>query len=164
MPRDPSTTHGSGRPPRRARRIHEEDPGKLAEIARCPSCQASYRNGRWTWESAPADAYGLTCPACERIQSDHPAGLLRAEGEFAWEHRDELVAMIRHVAESESAEHPLNRIMAVQEQDRGLVVTTTDGRLVMSLGRALVSAYDGRLEHPPTRAEQDDLLRVRWAR
>lgn len=47
--RDPN--HPAANAPRTTRRIHEEGPGKLPELAGCPRCNASYRNGRWTWET-----------------------------------------------------------------------------------------------------------------
>lgn len=164
MRRRTSPPHESAGSPRPSRRIHAEVHGKLPELAHCESCDASYRNGRWTWEPAPADSYPATCPACERAQSQHPAGVLRAEGGFAVAHRDELAAMLRNVAESESAEHPLNRIMDIETSDLGLVITTTSARLAVSLGRALARAYGGSLDQPGTSAEQDALVRVGWVR
>ena len=92
MTRQRSTPHPASQVPRRSRRIHEEGPDKLPEIAACPECQASYRKGRWTWKSAPADAYSHRCPACERIADDYPAGVVELDGGFIAAHRDELVA------------------------------------------------------------------------
>ena len=38
------------------------------------------------------------------------------------------------------------------------------GKLAQSLGRALHKAYAGGLEHPPTTADTENLVRVRWLR
>lgn len=167
MARKRSKTHAAARNPRPARRIHEEAPGragKLPEMAGCPDCGASYRNGRWTWEEPPAGSYEHVCPACERIAGGYPAGVLHVDGGFVASHRDELVALVRHIEERERAEHPLKRIMAVTDEGSGLAVTVTDAKLAQTFGRALRSAYEGRLEHPPTTSDKENLVRVRWTR
>ena len=164
MRRQRSSTHPAAGQPRPARRIHEEVQGKLPEPAACPRCGASYRNGRWTWQSATADAASHVCPACERIESDYPAGVVHVEGGFAAAHREELVGLIRGVEERERGEHPLKRVMAIVDEGDGFAVTVTDGKLAESMGSALKSAYEGELERPPTTSEKGNLVRVRWAR
>ena len=164
MRRQRSSTHPAARSPRPSRRIHEEPEGKHPEPARCPECRASYRSGRWTWQSAPADAHELVCPACERIRTDYPAGVVHLAGGFVAAHRDELVGLVRNIEERERAEHPLKRIMAVADEEGGLAVTVTDAKLARSIGRALEQAYEGKLEEPPTTSDPDPLLRVRWTR
>ncbi len=164
MSRKRSKAHEAAATPRPPRRTHEEPPGKLREIAACPDCGASYREGRWTWKTAPADAYPHVCPACERIAKDHPEGVIHVQGAFVASHGDELIGLIRHVEERERTEHPLKRVMAIEEEEGGLVVTLTDGSLASSLGRALHKAYGGDLDQPGTSAEQDALVRIRWSR
>jgi NMD protein affecting ribosome stability and mRNA decay len=167
MRRKRSPTHSSSAAPRPLRRTPEPSGGdveKHPELAACPDCGASYREGRWTWEPAPADAYRKVCPACQRITDRYPAGELRAEGTFALTHRDELIRLMRHVEERERASHPLKRLIAIEETAQGFVAETTDAKLVQALGRALHKAYSGRLEQPPTSAERENLVRVRWVR
>jgi hypothetical protein len=147
-----------------ARRIHEESAGKLPEIAACPRCRASYRNGRWTWKTAPAGSYEYVCPACERIAGAYPAGTLHVEGDFVASHRDDLIGLIRNIEERERTQHPLKRIMAIADQGSGFVVTATDSKLVLTFGSALEKAYGGRLERPPTTSDKENLVRVRWTR
>jgi NMD protein affecting ribosome stability and mRNA decay len=168
MRRTRSTTHSAARQPRPARRVRDQAPGrargKLREIAGCPDCGASYREGRWTWRRAPNDAYQRVCPACERIAGRYPAGVLRAEGAFAASHRSELIALVRGVEERECAEHPLKRVMNIERTRSGFTAETTDGKLARTLGRALHKAYAGRLVQPRTTAEKANLVRVRWIR
>jgi len=168
MSRKRSKTHSAAGQPRPSRRIHEEAPGhaagKLPGIAGCPKCGASYRNGRWTWKEAPAGSYEQVCPACERVAADYPAGVLHVEGGFVAAHRQELLALVRNVEERERAEHPLKRIMAVADEGTGFAVTVTDGKLAQTFGRALHSAYEGHLQHPPTTSDTENLVRVRWTR
>lgn len=164
---DQSKATATGRP-RPARRIHDESPdqvsGKLAEIAACPKCGASYRNGRWTWKKAAIDAYEKVCPACDRIDTDYPAGVLHVGGGFATAHRRDLIGLIRNIEVRERDEHPLKRVMGIADEGAGFVVTTTDANLAQSLGRALVKAYDGQLEHPPTTSDKENVVRVHWTR
>jgi len=166
MPRKPSTTHPPARNPRPSRRIHEDRQGngKLPELACCPSCRASYRAGRWTWQTAPVDAYQRTCPACERIESGYPAGVLQVAGDFAVTHRDDLIGLIRNVEERERSTHPLKRVMAIADEGAGFSVSVTDAKLVDAMGRALKHAYAGHLEHPPTTSDKENLVRARWSR
>ena len=164
MRKKPSATHSAASTPRPARRIHEEVAGKLSEIACCPRCGSSYRSGRWTSEPAPADSYEHICPACERIEAAYPAGVLQLDGDFVASHRDDLISLIRNVEERERSTHPLKRIMAITEEGSHLVVTVTDAKLALALGRALESAYKGQLEHPPTTSDKENLVRVQWTR
>jgi len=164
MKRQRTPTHPASGEPRPPRRIHEEPAGKLPDVAGCPRCGISYRNGRWSAKQAPTGAYEHVCPACTRVASDDPAGVLHVGGAFVGEHRDELVALLRHVEERERKRHPLKRIMAIQDEDGGFVVTATDAKLVESFGRALHKAYEGTLEHPPTQAEPERFVRARWTR
>jgi hypothetical protein len=167
MSRERSKTHPSARQPRPSRRIHEPpegSKGKLPELAGCPECGASYRNGRWTWQKAPIGSYEHVCPACQRIADDYPAGVLHVEGDFAAAHRDELEGLLRNVEERERTNHPLKRIMAIADEGPGFTVSVTDGKLAQSLGRALESAYEGELELPPTTSDRENLVRVRWTR
>ena len=137
-------------------------PGKLPDPTACPRCRAMFRDGRWRWGSPPADAHRVTCPACRRIEDDYPAGTLTLSGDFAAEHRDEILGLARHVEEREKAEHPLKRIMAIRDAEDGIQVTTTDAKLVRSIGEAVYRAYEGEIDYRFTRDES--LLRVCWRR
>lgn len=159
-----STKPPAANTPRPSRRIPPETAGKLPELAGCPRCGASYRNGRWTWKTAPAGSYESVCPACERIKSNYPAGALRVTGDFATSHRDEVIRLLCNIEARERTEHPLKRIMAVTDEGAGFVVTTTDSKLAETFGRALKKTYEGRLDQPPTTNDKENLVRVEWAR
>lgn len=153
---------------RRDRLIREKkhDPyetrAKLPDPTACPDCGVMYRAGRWTRGAPTADAHAAVCPACQRIRDDYPAGILTLAGEFMLANREEILALAKHVAEREGAQHPLKRIMAVREEGDATVVTTTDAELARSIGSAIERAYQGEFaDHP---AGQEDLLRVSWKR
>src|SRR5437870_1953184 len=91
--------------------------GKYKEPTRCGTCGAVFRRGRWQWGVAPDDSALVSCPACQRIRDKLPAGLIALEGSFVAAHKDELVHLIRNEAKAESDEHPMHRIMNIEESN-----------------------------------------------
>lgn len=146
----PTQPIGAGDVGRYRDRIYDDpkhDPyqakGKYREPAACPDCGAVYMQGRWRWGAAAAGAAKLQCPACRRIADKMPAGTLVAEGTFVGAHVDELTRLLRHVAEHEAGDHPLNRIMALDFDGDVIKVTTTDTHLPQRMAEALHSAHQG---------------------
>jgi len=155
-------------PPRKNRllREHVHDTYKFkrkpSEPTVCPACRAVYFGGRWQWIAQPADAEAHTCPACHRIQDKYPAGSLTLSGEFLTTHRDEILNLARNTAEGAKAEHPLKRIIAIEDAAGSVVITTTDAHLARGIGEALYRAYSGDLDL--RYLDDSDLLRVTWTR
>lgn len=168
MRHERSKTHPARSQPRPARRIHDEHhdvyglPGKLTDPTVCSACGALYRDGRWTWVTAPAGSEEVTCPACRRIADGYPAGTLTVSGAFVAQHREELEHLIRNVEEREKSEHALKRIMVIEEEGDGFRVDTTDAKLARNIGTALHDAYRGTLALPPQ--QPGELARVKWQR
>lgn len=148
----------------RPERIHDtyKLTHKLAEPTVCKDCGAVYQQGRWQWAARPTGAQEVTCPACQRMRDHYPAGYVVIEGPYFTAHRTELMNLLRHREEREKAEHPLARIMAIEETAEGVVVTTTDLHLARDLGEALHHAHKGELDFHYNEDEQ--LLRVHWRR
>ncbi len=144
--------------------IHDpyQERGKLAEPAVCSNCGAVYHQGRWQWMMPPADALQTHCAACRRIQENMPAGYVSIEGTYAQSHHDELINLVRHLEQRQKAEHPMKRIMAIEEVDNTLLITTTDIHLARNIGDALEDAYKGELDFHYNKEEY--LLRIRWRR
>ncbi|MGZ8261536.1 MAG: BCAM0308 family protein [Methylotenera sp.] len=136
--------------------------GKLAEPTVCPQCGAVYHDGRWQWSEAAADAHQETCPACHRIHDNFPAGFVTLEGPFFNAHSEEIRHIIQNHAEHERTEHPLKRIMAIENQEGAMLVTTTDTHLARGIGEALRHAYQGdlKVDHVPG----ESTVRVHWSR
>jgi hypothetical protein len=135
---------------------------KLVEPSVCPDCGAVYQQGRWQWSAAPKNAHLARCTACLRIKENLPAGYVSLGGMFVQSHRDEILGLVRHLEAREKSEHPLQRIMAIADQDDGLLITTTDIHLASGIGRALQSAYHGELDFHYNKDEY--LLRMDWRR
>lgn len=136
--------------------------GKLPEPTVCPDCGAVHHKGRWQWLPRPDGAHEQPCPACHRIRDRFPAGYVTLAGDFLARHRDEILHLVRNHGQKAQTEHPLERIIAVEERDGGVLVTTTDIHLARSIGEALESAYQGTLEFHYN--EGENLLRVHWER
>lgn len=135
---------------------------KLHFPAVCPSCNAAYRDGRWTWGKPAPDAVAHKCPACARIEDDFPAGYVALRGRFLPAHKDEILNVVRAREERAKSEHPLQRIIAVQPTAEGVLVTTTDVHLARGIARAVHDAFKGELDLRYNKSE--NLLRATWTR
>src|SRR5208282_6015833 len=103
----------------RAQRDQIIDPykqtGKLHEPTVCPQCGAVYHEGRWQWLPHPEAALPSLCQACHRINDHFPAGIITMTGKLVGTHKDEIVHLLRHQEKAEKSEHPLNRIMEIDD-------------------------------------------------
>lgn len=135
---------------------------KLPEPTVCPECGAVFHGGHWQWLVKPVQAHEEMCPACKRTRDDFPAGFVTVGGAFFDAHRDELLHLVRNEEARAKSEHPLKRIMKIEAQDDGTLITTTDIHLARGIGEALHHAYQGELEYHYN--EQENMLRVVWQR
>jgi NMD protein affecting ribosome stability and mRNA decay len=90
----------------------------------CKRCGVVHHGGKWSWGKAAGETRAGLCPACERIRDHYPAGTIRLDKGLL-EFRDEIKHLIANVEELEKVEHPLERVMDIQESANGMVVTTT---------------------------------------
>jgi hypothetical protein len=124
---------------------------------------ASYQVMHGFKQQKAGDADVKAVPVSVTVTRDHfPAGYVSLAGEFFATHEQEILHLIQHREVQEKAEHPLQRIMAIEKTEHGTVVTTTDIHLARGIGEALHHAYQGELEfhHNP----EQNLLRVNWSR
>jgi NMD protein affecting ribosome stability and mRNA decay len=154
---------------RRDRLLQEmiHDPYKMkrkpVEPTICPECKALFYRGRWEWvDSWPADAREQTCQACRRIKDNYPAGVIELRGRFVAEHRTELIGLARHLEEKANAEHPLQRIMTIEESVDRMIIKTTDIHLPHRIADAVHKAYKGDLHQHYD--EEGYFVRVTWNR
>lgn len=164
-----SRVHGAG-----VLREERHDPyrpiGHLEDGTTCPDCHAQVRRGAWRWVAAPdlpqvahPEGRGRRCPACERIRVHDPAGLVTLEGDYVERHLPSLLSLVRHEAQRQTADHPMERLMTVEPiAGGGLQVSTTGLHLARALGHALERAHRGRLQ---TRYSPGELrVRIHWQR
>jgi len=127
----------------------------------CDRCSLVFHGGRWVRGAPPlADLASGLCPACERIRDRYPAGTLRLPAEFLAE-RAEVIGFLRNAARNESAEHPLERLMDVEDEpDGGLRVTTTGIHLARVIAHGLERRFHrrARIRYP----DEEHLMLVDW--
>lgn len=135
---------------------------KWHEPTACPDCGAVYHQGRWQWIPIPDQARSQRCPACARIHDHLPAGLLILEGDFYRQHQAEILNLVRNLASREKNQHPMERIMDIDESEKSARIQFTGIHLTRGIGEAIHHAYQGDLsiDH----GERDDQMRVRWVR
>ncbi|WP_431822572.1 BCAM0308 family protein [Burkholderia sp. F1] len=137
-------------------------PKRLKTATRCTTCGASYDDGRWTWHDAPVDAKAQQCPACKRTEDHAPAGELILSGAYLDRRRADILALLNHQADDETRQHPLERIMEIDDGDASLTVRTTGVHLLRRLGKAMLRAHHGKLTlHYP---DGEGMLRAEWIR
>lgn len=136
---------------------------KPAEPTVCPKCKAVFSGGRWQWlDAVPSDANKNLCPACQRIRDKAPAGYLTLSGNFFEAHREEIMNLVHNKEESEKAQHPMKRLMDVEDQKGGAIITFTDTHLPRGAGEAIEKAYEGKLDVHYTK--EANIVRVTWIR
>ena len=145
-------------------RIHDtyQVRAKLPEPTVCPECGVVYQKGRWTWKEAPEGANKAICPACRRIADQYPAGHIEIKGDFFADHRIEIINLMRNMEDKEKENHPMERIMAIEEQSDGALVTTTGIHLARGISTALSNAYCG--DTSIVYLDADNIVKVNWTR
>ena len=128
----------------------------------CPRCGLAFRKGRWVRAAVPPGAAQRHCPACRRTEENIPAGYITLGGDFFRARRADVLARVKHCEAEQSADHPLERIMRIEDGAHHTLVTTTSVHLARRIGHALRMAFKGDLNLSYNR--QDNLLRVRWSR
>jgi NMD protein affecting ribosome stability and mRNA decay len=133
---------------------------KLHEDTVCPQCGAVYHDGRWQWVARAKAAHEQLCAACRRINDKFPAGIVTLHGDFARERKTEMIRLARHQEDAEKNEHPLNRIMSIEEDAHGIVINTTDIHLPRRIGEAVKRTFHGEIT---AQFEEDGyFVRVDW--
>ncbi len=156
------------RPERLDRQLAEEhkDPyrpkTKLPEPTVCPQCSLVYHDGHWQSSARPDGAHESVCPACRRINDGFPAGYVTLESDFVKQHRDELVKLARTTEQRERDQHPLQRIMEINNDGNRIDITTTDIHVARRIGEAIHRAYEGNLDI--NYGPEDYVVRINWSR
>jgi len=135
---------------------------KLREPTVCPQCGLVFHDGRWQEMAQPPHAEEHVCPACHRTNDRFPAGYVTLQGDFVAGHHQELVKLARSTEAAEKGQHPLQRIMDINEEDGQITITTTDIHVARRIGEAVHRAYEGDLS--VNYGPEDYVVRVNWSR
>lgn len=135
---------------------------KLPEPTVCPDCNAIYHEGRWQWGEKPAKAHEARCPACQRINERVPVGFLTLGGDFFRKHKEEIINLVHNTEANEKAQHPLERIMDIEKQEDGVLITFTGAHVTRGVGEAVHHAYKGEFDFHYN--DEDKIVRVSWRR
>ena len=136
---------------------------KLSEPTVCPQCGAVWRDGRWIWvKEQSVGANEELCQACHRINDKYPAGELTLGGSFLKAHKDEILNLARNTQKIETEEHPLHRIISIDDKNDQTVITTTDIHLPRRIGQAVSNAYEGLFDF--NYDKEGYFIRATWRR
>jgi hypothetical protein len=107
-------------------------------------------------------AHEALCPAGQRVRDKYRAGFRSFHCGFLDQRNEEMVNLVRREEKAETTEHPLHRIMQIEEQADGILITTTDIHLPRRIGEALHRAYQGELDFHYVK--EGSILDVHWQR
>ncbi len=111
----------------------------------CSGCGLVHHMGRWYRGAPPLTEVRETlCPACTAIARRRPGGTVRIHGDLFAE-RDEIAGLIANAEAAESAEHPLERLIAFDSDPKGMRVTTTGIHLARRIAHGLRRRFHRRL-------------------
>lgn len=164
------TTNKSTHPPHQGRGDrtavkHRSDPYrtdlKLSEPTLCPICGLIFRSGRWQQGESSHSAVRHLCPACQRVRDKVPAAQLSLGGKFFIQHRKEIMRLIYNTEENERLEHPLERIMDINDFNGETTITFTGNHIAHRIGEAIHHAYQGQLDSHYI--DNESLMRLSWS-
>jgi NMD protein affecting ribosome stability and mRNA decay len=143
--------------------------GGNKESALCRKCGAIYRNKRWIIDEEEAKslkggktATTLTCPACQRMADNNPAGIVTFSGDYLMEHWNDILAIVQRVESVSRIKNPLGRIMEINQEEWVLTIATTEDKLAQKLGREVYKALKGELHYQWSHDQH--FVRVSWTR
>ena len=129
----------------------------------CERCGVVFTEGIFKWlDKVPKNAEKIICPACRRIEDKYEGGVVHLKGKFLAEHKEEILNLIKNVAEEEMIYRPLERIIEIKDSNDEIEITTTYEHLARRIGEAVNKAYKGslHLSYP----EGTKYIRVIWER
>jgi hypothetical protein len=126
--------------PYRARKKHSAN-------TKCPSCDLLFHKGVWKWAKAGSHQAlrWKLCPACLQIKHAYPGGVLKLSGSFLVGHHGDILRRIENLAKEIVKEHPLERIMKMEEKNGEIFIYATSEHLVARLGKAIRRDFKGEL-------------------
>ncbi|MCE9625957.1 MAG: hypothetical protein K8R69_10995 [Deltaproteobacteria bacterium] len=135
----------------------------------CGKCSAIYHNKHWFFDEkkletlrAEAANHQVLCPACHKIQDHFASGRVLMSGEFLREHREEILNLVKNAEKRAMGMNPLERIIEIANNGKGIEITTTHEKLAQRIGKSLYRAFSGTVDYQWARG--DKMARVSWCR
>ena len=137
---------------------------KYPSDTECPGCGLLFQDGLWKMAVVRPEhkLHHQLCPACLQTRDDYPGGVVTLGGSFLDVHREDILHRVRNVEKTVREEHPLQRIMRIEENPGQVIVVTTDPHLAVRIGKALRRDFGGELSL--TYAKDDKFATARWSR
>jgi len=137
---------------------------KYPSDTECPGCGLLFQDGVWKMAVVRPEhkLHHQLCPACLQTRDDYPGGILTLGGSFLDAHREDILHRVRNVEKLVREEHPLQRIMRIEENPGQVIVFTTDPHLAVRISKALRSDFGGELSL--NYAKEDQFATARWSR
>ena len=137
-------------------------------LAVCKICGAVYNDKHWTLKEdfhvdlADKEPVEITCPACRKIHDNFAEGYVILQGDFLFEHKEEILNLIKNKEARSMRINPLHRIIETKERGGRIELTTTTEKLAQMIGRVLKKTYGGTVEYKWSADVK--LARVIWSR
>ncbi|WP_298273103.1 BCAM0308 family protein [Geobacter sp.] len=139
------------------------------EVALCTKCGAAAWEKRWFFDEAEKAKLTavhavteITCPSCQRMKDNNPAGVVTFSGDYLLQHENLILNAIKNVEAKTRTKNPLARIMEIKQDGSVLTVNTTDEKLAEKLGREIYKSHHGKLNFQWS--EDESFVRVNWSR
>lgn len=138
----------------------------------CRVCQNIYHGKRWVIDEnlygslmkKPESVVLTVCPSCRKIESHYFEGVVKLSGDFLFEHKDEILNLIKNTEIRSDYINPQSKIedVEINEIDKTITLKTTSEELARRIGKNVNNAYNGNLKISFSR--DDRLVRVYWTR
>ncbi len=138
----------------------------------CRVCRNIYHNKRWVKDNdlferlmkKPEKVSYTVCPSCRKIETHYFEGIVELKGDFLFEHKDEILNLIKNTEKRADYINPLYRIgdIEIDEKDKTIRLATTSADLAQRIGKNIEKAYEGVLGL--SFSDDNKLVRVHWER
>ncbi|MCK4665755.1 ATPase [Candidatus Dependentiae bacterium] len=142
---------------------------QLKDYTICTKCHIVYHLNRWFIDKNLYNALKnnrtikkILCPACKKIKDNYAMGVVSIKGGFFFDHKEEILSLIKHEELRAMDTNPLERIMKKRKDKENYIITTTSEKLAQKIGRALHRAYKGEVRY--SWSDNNKFVRVFWER
>lgn len=143
--------------------------GSMKEPSLCISCNTVYLKNHWSLDpdtykklERDPDVNWIRCPACQKIATGYPEGIVTLSGSYLWEHEAEIRCILQNEEDKALSKNPFERVIRRHREGDKLVIETTERKLAEHLGRVLHKSHQGHLDISWT--GDPDICRVNWQR